>query len=457
MTGKRIFYFVSKLSYTSKETIEKGLAHKSIKQYAYILHDKDVYTQQDEKSNKNAKAGELKDPHWHVVLQFKDAVKPEVVAKWFNLDVHMLQFPHGQGAFLDGVEYLTHEDAKQQALQKYLYPDEEVIANFDFRKELKEREANEVKYGRNLSAKERQRYAVLYEGKTLRQCISDSRVMYMDDIDKLKKFRMEYISNQKPPKTRFNYYICGRGGLGKGLISRAIARSLYPDLTEDDDIFFEVGAKGVAFDGYDGQPVIIWNDRRAIDLLQELDGRGNVFNVFDTHPTKQRQNVKYSSVNLCNTVNIVNSVEPLFDFLNGLAGEYTSKGGKQIKSEDKGQSYRRFPFLIPLHEDDFDMLLNKGFVENTNNFEEYIQYNHIRGNMQKIAEKCGSNEELARRLETQTVSPITYKHNEVLKKFSKDAVDEEAILAEFADYGKIIPPVPKIEEKKPVVDYFGMF
>ena len=134
---------------------------------------------------------------------------------------------------------------------------------------------------------------------------------------------MKYISERAPmPKTRLNYYISGTGGIGKGLICRAIARSLYPSLKDDDDIFFEVGAQGVPFEGYDGQPVIIWNDRRAYDLLQELNGRGNVFNVFDTHPARGKQNIKYASVNLINEVNIVNSVQDYSEFLDGLAGEY---------------------------------------------------------------------------------------------------------------------------------------
>ena len=143
------------------------------------------------------------------------------------------------------------------------------------------------------------------------------------------------------------------------MICKAIARSLYPNFHDDDDIFFEVGAKGVPFDGYDGQPVIIWNDRRAYDLLQELGGRGNVFTVFDTHPSRTKQNVKYSSVNLCNAVNIVNSVQEYKEFLDGLAGEYEEKSGRVQKAEDKGQSYRRFPFIVPLHEEDFDLLVDE--------------------------------------------------------------------------------------------------
>ena len=66
---------------------------------------------------------------------------------------------------------------------------------------------------------------------------------------------------------------------------------MYPQYENDEDIFFIVGSNGSALEGYDGQPVIIWDDKRAIDLLNVLGDRGNVFNVFDVHPVRQRQNI----------------------------------------------------------------------------------------------------------------------------------------------------------------------
>ncbi len=421
------------------ETIRKVCARKGVNNYAYILHDKDTYSQADEEKNPNHKQGEVKPPHWHIVIQMNYTTEPSVVAKWFGIAENFVDIPKGEGAwkFLDCVEYLTHESEKQQDLGKFRYDDLEVVSNFDWREMIDKRNETRLKFGKELSPRDRMRYEVLYEGKTLGQCIQENKFGYMNDINTLKKFRLEYISNQKPPENRINYYICGRGGIGKGLISRALARSLYPNIEEDDDIFFEVGAKGSAFEGYDGQPVIIWNDRRAIDLLQELNGRGNVFNVFDTHPSKQRQNIKYGSINLCNEVNIVNSYQPYIEFLEGLAGGYKGKEGEVYEAEDKGQSYRRFPFIIPVHEDDFDLLLNKGFIEDTKNFTEYIGYKGLVGNMQKIRNICGANEQLAKELESKTVQPVIEQHNKVMEKFQTETLDEDAIREMFKDYGSM--------------------
>jgi len=88
----------------------------------------------------------------------------------------------------------------------------------------------------------------------LRQCEKEDPLIYMDKIDKLCKLRLEYIKRQEPPATRINYYIYGKGGIGKDLMSRSLARALFPQYEKDDDIFFIVGAGKVTFDGYDGQP-----------------------------------------------------------------------------------------------------------------------------------------------------------------------------------------------------------
>ncbi len=49
--------------------------------------------------------------------------------------------------------------------------------------------------------------------------------------------------------------------------------------------------------------------------MRRVGGVGNVYNVFDTTPTSQKQNVKYSINHRINEVNIVNSVQPFTDFI----------------------------------------------------------------------------------------------------------------------------------------------
>lgn len=450
-------------------TIKTAMDHQGIDHYAYVLHDKDTHTQAECDQYIKAhngeqptwKVGDPKPPHWHIVIQFRNPSDTATVAKWLGIGENFVQVPRGMGPgkFLDCVEYLTHENAKQQTAGKHLYSDDEITANFDFRTELNERAENRLKHGgKDLSRRDQVRFDVLYNGRTLRDVRSRDPLSFMSDFNTLEKLRMRYLSTQKPPVIRINYYLEGRGGVGKGLMSRGLARALFPGIIDNEDIFFEVGAKGAAFEGYDGQPVIIWNDRRAIDLLTELNGRGNVFNIFDTHPTKQKQNIKYGSISLCNSVNIVNSVQPYKEFLDGLAGEYTDRNGDDHMCEDKGQSYRRFPIIIPIHEEDFDILINKGFYENTGDFEQYLAYRNVRGNLRKIAEVCQQNEGLAKDLERKTLAPVVDFHNQLTAVSNEPVPDADEIMKEFREYGTMESSVPSIinsdgTEEKRTIDF----
>lgn len=415
------------------------LSHRTVKRWAYICHDKDVYSALDEEQNPDHKAGEIKPRHWHIVLECGSNVEIGVVARWLGVAENFVETAKGAGAFLDCVQYLTHEQEKQQLLGKRLYADSEVKSNFEFRAELDKRAENRAKYNRDLNLKERIRMEVLLNGMTLRQVIDKYPYEFQQDFAYLERCRIRYISKIAPmPRRRINYYVEGSGGIGKGLISRALARALIDrdNLLKDDEIFFEVGADRTSFEGYDGQPVLIWNDCRASTLLTKLDGRENVFNVFDPHPADIQQNIKYGSIRLNNEINIVNSVQTWKEFLDELAAEY-KRNGQIHKAEDKRQSYRRFPFFLVLHEEDYDLGMNKGVFDGTREFEQYMMYRGMQANMRRIADRCGDNYELYNLETKKIVQPITEKHEELkeLMAHQQQATAEE-IAEEFKDSGK---------------------
>lgn len=424
----------------TEEKIKDALAHRMIKRWAYVCHDRDVYSALDEEQNPDHHKGDVKPRHWHVVIEMGSRqVEIGVIAKWLGIKDNYVNVAKGAGAFLDCVQYLTHEDDKQQGLGKRLYEDSCVQANFDFREELDKRAERKARYGKDLNEKDRIRNEVLLKGMTLREVVEKYPLQYQDDFTYLEKCRLRYISTiSEMPKARINYYVEGRGGIGKGLISKAIARALVDrdGTMRDDDIYFEVGADRASFEGYDGQPVIIWNDCRAYTLLQKLGGRENVFNVFDPFPPNVKQNIKYGSVRLNNMINIVNSVQSYTEFFDGLAGEYKDKDGTIQKAEDKGQSYRRFPFFLVLHEEDYDLGMNKGVFEGTREYEQYMMYQGLRGNMQRIAERCGDNHELYNMVTRKALAPVVDKHDklEVKLQHKQQGTDEE-ILEYFADVG----------------------
>ena len=80
--------------------------HSCIEKYAYIIHDKDVYTEEDELANPNHKKGTLKPPHIHLYLNFNSPQHIPQIAKWFNLGTQFLE--KCQGREIDVLAYLVH-------------------------------------------------------------------------------------------------------------------------------------------------------------------------------------------------------------------------------------------------------------------------------------------------------------------------------------------------------------
>ena len=151
----------------NEDTIKVALAHRTIKQYAYVLHDKDVYSEADEADVPNHVHGQTKPPHWHIVLNCSQQVEVGTIAKWFNIAENFVDIPKGAGAgkFLDCVEYLTHESTRQQELGKHRYDDNEVKASagFNWREKLDKRNENKLKYGKDLDDVAQMKYDVQRE------------------------------------------------------------------------------------------------------------------------------------------------------------------------------------------------------------------------------------------------------------------------------------------------------
>ena len=84
------------------------------------------------------------------------------------------------------------------------------------------------------------------------------------------------------------------------------------------------------FEKYDGQPVLFGTTGEQRNFLERFD-RGMVWKLFATNPLPTVVNVKYSSVNLINSVNIMTSVVEFHKFMNKLAGSMSIKGELNIK------------------------------------------------------------------------------------------------------------------------------
>lgn len=440
--------------------IISGINHVSIKRYGYIRHDKDHYSEADVEEallqGRTLTLNAIKPPHWHIVLEVPNKLPVSTIAKWFNVPENQIEVPNNRGktpvttkgmekVFIECIGYLTHADIRQQTQDKHEYDKSEVKANFDWETEVATANALRTKYGKELSEKEWYRNEVLTNGLRPRDMMKNPLMTtaYTNDFQMLDKLRAKYLREFAPmPSTRLNFYICSKNGReGKGLLSRAVARSLRPDIDNDDDLFFTVGGKNVSFDGYDGQPIIIWNDIRPYDLLTIFGDRGNMLDTLDIHPVRKDENIKFGKVCLVNQVNIFNSVIPYAEFFDQLAGEYTDRSGNLIRSEmgQKEQVYGRFPMVIPISGEDFAIMLNKGVMER-GAFTEYYTHRNIVSHLVMVHTQLSKREELVKKLDAQIVSPII-EASQMIEDKAKgnvtqfDGMADDDIMAFFNDCG----------------------
>lgn len=106
--------------YPEDEThVDKLEYIKNFYEYAYILHDKDVW----EEDTEEHKIGELKKPHWHVIIRLNNPRSIESLKK-------ELQMKHIETCnFYAYTRYLIHKDQPQ----KYQYNKNEIITNIQLR------------------------------------------------------------------------------------------------------------------------------------------------------------------------------------------------------------------------------------------------------------------------------------------------------------------------------------
>lgn len=393
----------------SEETIQEALnKYKTISEWAYIIHDRDI-----------KEDGTPKPPHFHVVIRTSGNATPvSSIASWFKVPENFVDIPKGIGAFMDCVAYLTHEYHPE----KTLYQDSDVHSNFNWKAAVIKHQSKRARLKRYGDANKINEWIELLTigAVNLSQLREEDPVAFVRNMTILERARQVYLRNSPIPDCRINLLITGNSGVGKSLASRALARSRYKGsgLT-DKEIYFEIGANNATFEGYEGQPVIIWNDARPQTLLNALGSRDNLLNVFDSHPTDRRQNIKYGSIVLNNRYNIINTVISWDEFLKGLVGEYVSSwDGRVFKSEDIIQAYRRFPVILPLLPSCYEILLNDGWLDPDGDFKEYIAYRKIQGNfgkMRLLLQKAGYTPETVQALGEKYDEELTAPAIEVIK------------------------------------------
>ena len=362
-------------------------SHDNVKWYAWIVHDKDVYTEEDKlKATDNAdrvKVGELKPRHIHLVLQFSSRMRQSTLAKAFNLDARYVRLPEVYNKKLQIpaiVTYMTHE--KQPDKQHY---DPELIQTStpdiirpmvdDFKENHSK--GHVAKKSRKVLA--RKLVEQISRGEITLPEIKEEWGLnfYFDFESHFLKARQEYMKMKYVMKPRINFYIEGESGVGKSTVARMLAKTLGREIFakqmmeerttthqyKDDELYLEVGEKKVRFDAYEYQPILIWNDVRYDDLLKEFNREG-VLNLLELSPTKRNYNIKYGGVILSNQVNIFNGIKDSASFIGGLVKEYKDSSGVIHEGEPVEQAFRRFPVILHVHSNYIEIKVRKEMSKN---------------------------------------------------------------------------------------------
>lgn len=213
-------------------------SHKTIKKWAYILHDKDDTA-----------------PHYHIYLNFGNSgVDTKQVAEWFGLQESQVNKIRGRAT--DMLLYLTHGNDSQQ--NKYQYPDTEVKANFNFR--------GEIENARKLGDFEHYSYAQQLD--YVNSLPVSEKAGAFRQLENLWRLQCKWLTLQTDRQLEV-MFICGKGGTGKTYHAKKLLKKLKYD-------YCISSSSNDPFQDYLGQKAMILDDLRDKsfpfeDLLKILD------------------------------------------------------------------------------------------------------------------------------------------------------------------------------------------
>ena len=224
------------------------MKYKTIKQWAYILHDKDDTR-----------------PHYHIYLYFGTGVDSALVAEWFKLaytddkgEEHTGEnfINKVKGRRVDVLLYLTHENESQK--YKHIYSRDEVVSNFDF--------SSEIEQDKVIGDFEKYSYA--QQIRYIDKLPTDEKIKASNKLDKLWKLYCQ-VQSLKSDRHVEVIFISGKGRTGKTYYAKKLCVQMEKD-------FCVSSSSNDPMQDYMGQKAFIFDDLRDSafaleDLLKILD------------------------------------------------------------------------------------------------------------------------------------------------------------------------------------------
>ena len=391
------------------ENVQKFIdGWSSVKDYAYILHDKD-------KKDDNTTPRE---PHIHLMLRFNNAIHTSAIlarAKKVGIPADCITENRIQKmkSWSAALNYLTHRDEHKP--WKHVYDTAEVISNFDW--QLESESAHQAKQLRADKGREKEIVEAIASGEIRLFNLSEHITSYEENLySKAIKTAFNRRTRDLKLKNERNMeviFISGESGVGKDTFAR--------EWCKDKDLsYFTTGNNDKSpFDDYMGQDVIIWSDAR-----DDVYKPAQIHTMLDNHWASTQKARFVDQVLNCQYF-IITSVKPLNEWYKN----FYSKEGEDIK-----QLYRRIKTWYDMNDKDISCRI---YDQNLNEYIYTDSYLNIYGHKSEYLDNADKRVEFSADMRSDGMISLNGLHDlyrrqtELLKegakdhdKFSRDFQDE---------------------------------
>ena len=342
------FWFAVTKEYLEKQDVNVLnvlCSYRTIKKWAYVLHDRDKYTALDEMKNPEHKAGTEKPAHYHIYCNFgKQSIDHEYFASLFKVSPDSIRRIETTAA--NCLLYFVHGTADAIAEGKYQYTWSEVQHSSNWSPQTQAEQVRYIGHFERFSYKEQ--IDKVHEIKDVNERVKIQKLL--DDAYKTElQYRMTFIDRYVQVM-----FVTGDTASGKTTFARQFIEKLnYYDIvpkdywrTPPDDTERPFRALDYGISGSSNDPLEMYKGQEAYildDLRDESMKFSDLLKFLDNHTNSA---VKSRFCNKCffGSLLIITSIVPL--------SKWYKFGDNKVSGENLRQFYRRINTYVEVDQDE---------------------------------------------------------------------------------------------------------
>ena len=340
--------------------LERGLAHKTIKGWVWILHDRDETTD-----------------NLHCVFWCERDPGLETLSRWFSLpSTQFDRIKRGKAGIAACVKYLLHDDEDSQAAGKAHYAPSDLHAapGWDWQEFLREMARKEALSGNSRQTSRGLAQQVASGEMSVRKALGRGA----RSESQLRRLRAMYLAQQDPISTRIAYYVYGEDYYAVQALSKGLAEALAGGRS---NVFEFIST----FDLYDGESVVHVSIDDPLDLREPFgDDRERARAFVALSPIRTLIETRYGPSQLLHEhVVIAGCYSPDY-FQDRLA---TLIAGWEIHGQRDGSFVEAYlPIILAVNADELAVQVNQG-VLGEGTFTQYRSLGTFRMNLRNVIEQ----------------------------------------------------------------------